>query len=357
MKMIEKLRSARERYEQLEDMLGQGDIPASSVLFRDLMKEYSDLAPICQKYSEYEKTVQSMKEAEDCLALDDPDLRELAKEELKSSRERKVQLEKELTLLLIPEDPMDQKNVVLELRACAGGEEAALFAADLFRMYGMYADRMGYKIERISENATQLGGYREIDFLICGNGAYSHFKFESGVHRVQRIPETESQGRIQTSTVSVAVLPEMDEIEVHIDPADVTIESCKSSGAGGQHINKTESAVRLTHRPTGIVIECDEERSQFKNRDKAMKLLRAKLYDLSQSAQDEEIAGQRRAQIGRGDRSEKIRTYNFPQSRITDHRLGLTLYTLEDQLNGNLDPIVGALLADEAAKKLLSEGD
>ena len=355
--MIEKLKAAKERFEQLGEMLGQGDISATDPRFKELMKEYSTLAPICQKIDEYIKALDSQKEAEELLSSSDPDMRELAKEELDAAKRMLPILEKELTLMLIPKDPMDDKNVVVELRACAGGEEAALFAADLFRMYGMYADRMGYKIEKISENPTELGGYREIDFLVAGQGAYSHFKFESGVHRVQRVPETESQGRIQTSTVSVAVLPEADEVEVHIDPSDITIESCKSSGAGGQHINKTESAVRLTHKPTGIVIECDEERSQFKNKDKAMKLLRAKLYDMKQREQEEKISGQRRAQVGTGDRSEKIRTYNFPQSRITDHRIGLTLYTLSSQMNGNLEPVVDALLAEEAARKLTEQNE
>ncbi len=350
--MIEKLRTAKERYEQLGDMLGQGNISTFGSRYKELMKEYASLEPICLKFSEYERETERISEARELLELGDKDLAELAKEELRDAEERKKALEKELTRMLIPKDPMDDKNVVVELRACAGGEEAALFAADLFRMYGMYADKMGYKIERISETPTELHGFREIDFLVSGKGAYSHFKFESGVHRVQRIPETESQGRIQTSTVSVAVLPEADEVEVRIDPSELTFESCKSSGAGGQHINKTESAVRLTHKPTGIIIECDEERSQFKNKDKALKLLRAKLYDMKTREQNDKISGQRREQVGSGDRSEKIRTYNYPQSRFTDHRIGLTLYTLSEQLNGNLEPVVEALLAKEAADKL-----
>ncbi|MBP5225616.1 MAG: peptide chain release factor 1 [Lachnospiraceae bacterium] len=353
--MIEKLKAAKERYEQLGDLLAGGAIPPGDPRYKEYMKEYSDLSPLCEKFAEYERAEKDARDAEELLSGDDPEMKEIAKEELKTAKARASSLLEELRIMLIPKDPLDDKNVVVELRACAGGEEAALFAADLFRMYCMYADRMGYKIERISESPTELGGYREIDFLVSGAGAYSHFKFESGVHRVQRVPVTESQGRIQTSTVSCAVLPEADEVEVRIDPSDIVIESCKSSGAGGQHINKTESAVRLTHKPTGIVIECDEERSQFKNKDKAMKLLRAKLFDMKQREQHEEISGKRREQVGTGDRSEKIRTYNYPQSRITDHRIGLTLHTLNDQLSGNLLPVVNALIADEAARKLTGE--
>ncbi len=353
--MIEKLKKAVERYEQLGDLLGGGQVAPGSGQYKDLMKEYSDMSALIAKYEEYKEATRRMDEALDLLELGDKELAELAKEELKDAKESKSVLEEEIRLLLIPPDPMDGKNVVVEIRACAGGEEAALFAADLFRMYGMYADKMGYKTERMSENPTELGGYREIDFLVSGQGAYSHFKFESGVHRVQRVPQTESQGRIQTSTVSVAVLPEADEVEVHIDHSDISIESCKSSGAGGQHINKTESAVRLTHHPSGIVIECDEERSQFKNKDKALKLLRTRLYDMKMREQQESIAGQRREQVGTGDRSERIRTYNYPQGRITDHRIGLTLYTLTAQLDGDLDPLVRALASEEAARKLTEE--
>ncbi|MBQ8236193.1 MAG: peptide chain release factor 1 [Clostridia bacterium] len=353
--MIEKLRKAAERYEQLGDLLGGGQVAPGSAQYKELMKEYSDMSALIAKYEEYKEATSRIDEALELLEMGDKELAELAKEDLKDAKERKSVLEEEIRLLLIPPDPMDGKNVVVEIRACAGGEEAALFAADLFRMYGMYADKMGYKTERMSENPTELGGYREIDFLVSGQGAYSHFKFESGVHRVQRVPETESQGRIQTSTVSVAVLPEADEVEVHIDPSDITIESCKSSGAGGQHINKTESAVRLTHKPSGIVIECDEERSQFKNKDKALKLLRTRLYDMKMREQQESIAGQRREQVGTGDRSERIRTYNYPQGRITDHRIGLTLYTLTAQLDGDLDPLIRALASEEAARKLTEE--
>ena len=353
--MMERLKAAMERYEELGALLGQGEIPAGSERFRALMKEYSDLTPLCTKYTAYKEALQRIKEAEELLSSGDRELEEFAKEELKEGKEECRTLEGELRTMLVPPDPLDGKNVVVEIRACAGGEEAALFAADLYRMYGMYADRKGLKVEKISENPTELGGYREIDFLVSGQNAYSSFKFESGVHRVQRVPETESQGRIQTSTVSVAVLPEADEVEVHLDPADISFESCKSSGAGGQHINKTESAVRLTHKPTGIVVECDEERSQFKNKEKALKLLRARLFDIKQREQDDAISGKRREQVGSGDRSEKIRTYNYPQSRITDHRIGLTLYSLSDQLNGNLDPIISILAAEDAAKRLTEQ--
>ena len=355
--MIDKLKAAYDRYEQLSEMLAAGTEDPSGDRYKELMKEYASLSPLCEKYKEYESAFTRMKQAEELISGGDRELMELAREEQRKAEAKIEELEKELKVLLLPPDPNDGKNVVVELRACAGGEEAALFAADLFRMYGMYCDRIGCKLEKISENATELGGYRQVDFIVSGQCAYSHFKNESGVHRVQRVPKTESQGRIQTSTVSVAVLPEADEVEVRIDPSELVFESCKSSGAGGQHINKTESAVRLTHKPTGIVVECDEERSQFKNKDKALKLLRAKLYDIKRREQEDAISGARRAQVGTGDRSEKIRTYNYPQSRITDHRIGLTLYSLEDQMNGNLDPIVTALLEEEAARKLSGDGN
>lgn len=351
--MTEKVRNAYERYEELNDLLSSGAVLPGSEKYKEAMKELNDLSPLCRAYEAYLALQRHKEDAEELIKSDDDGIKDLAKEELKDLAEKEKALEEEMRSYLVPTDPMDGKNMVVEIRACAGGEEAALFAADLFRMYGMYADKIGCTVERIAQTPTELGGYREIDFLVSGKNAYSRFKYESGVHRVQRVPETESQGRIQTSTVSVAVLPEVDEVQVKIDPSDIVFESCKSSGAGGQHINKTESAVRLTHKPSGIVIECDEERSQFKNKDKALKLLRAKLFDIRQREQDEMIAGQRREQVGSGDRSEKIRTYNYPQSRITDHRIGLSLYTLFDQLNGDLDPIVKALSEDEAAKKLL----
>ena len=287
--------------------------------------------------------------------LDDspePELREMIVEELKDTRAKMDVLLDELKILLLPRDENDDKNVMVEIRSGAGGEEAALFAGVLYRMYTMYAENAGFKTSLMSANETELGGFKEITFMIEGDGAYSRFKFESGVHRVQRVPETESQGRIQTSTATVAVLPEAEDVEVEINPADIIIESCKSSGAGGQHINKTESAVRLTHKPTGIVIECQEERSQFKNKDKALKMLKTKLYDIKQREQNEKIASDRKSQVGTGDRSERIRTYNYPQGRITDHRIGLTLFSLDSFLNGNIGDMIDALITADTAEKL-----
>jgi len=284
-------------------------------------------------------------------------MKALASEEIKSCREREEIVRRELTVLLIPRDPNDEKNVLVEIRAGTGGEEAALFAADLFRMYCMYADSVKYRVSVTSANETELGGYREIVFMVEGDGAYSRFRFESGTHRVQRVPETESQGRIQTSAATVAVLPEAEDVHVEINPADLVFESCKSSGAGGQHVNKTESAVRLTHKPSGIVVECDQERSQFKNKDLALKMLRTKLYDIQQRQQEDEIAASRRSQVGSGDRSGRIRTYNFPQGRVTDHRIGLTLYSLDDFLNGNISEMIEALISADTAEKLQRQNE
>ncbi|MBR4960591.1 MAG: peptide chain release factor 1, partial [Clostridia bacterium] len=271
-------------------------------------------------------------------------------------KEALARLEEELTILLLPKDPNDDKNVVVEIRACAGGDEAALFAGVLYRMYSMYADTRRYKTEVVSMNETGLGGYREITFMVSGEGAYSRLKYESGVHRVQRVPETETAGRIHTSTASVAVLPEAEDVEIEINPADLEIETIKSSGAGGQHVNKTESAIRMIHKPTGIVIECQDERSQYKNKDKALKLLKTKLYDMKLQEQNDKIASQRRSQVGTGDRSERIRTYNYPQSRITDHRIGHTIHSLEAFLNGEIDDMIDALATAETAERLRSSG-
>ena len=282
----------------------------------------------------------------------DPELRQMANEELKLSRELLEKLREDLTVLLLPRDPNDEKNVIVEIRAGAGGEEAALFAAVLYRMYTMFAAASGFRCEVLNQNPTELGGYREIVFQIEGDGAYSRMKFESGVHRVQRVPETESQGRIQTSTATVAVLPEVEEVSIEINPADLLFESCKSSGAGGQHINKTESAVRLTHKPTGIIVECQEERSQFKNKDKALKMLRTILYDRAQREQSDAIASDRRQQVGTGDRSERIRTYNYRENRVSDHRIGLTLYSLDSFLNGDIGSMIDALATADTAKRL-----
>ena len=351
--MFQKLKEAEEKFNALEARMQQPDIFADPELYAKLIKEYRTLEPVILKYREYQQAKLQINEALDLLETSrDADLRELATEELKDSKERLEVLVEELKILLLPRDPNDDKNIMVEIRACAGGEEAALFAAVLYRMYTMYGQRLAFKTSLLNANETELGGFREITFMVEGDGAYSRFKYESGVHRVQRVPVTESQGRIQTSTVTVAVLPEVEEVEIEINPADLLFESCKSSGSGGQHINKTESAVRLTHKPTGIVVECQEERSQFKNKDKALKMLRSKLFDIKQREQDEKIASDRKNQVGTGDRSERIRTYNYPQGRISDHRIGLTIYSLEDFLNGNLDSIVEALLTAETTEKL-----
>ncbi len=351
--MLEKLKAAEEKYLKIEEDLASPDAFSNQESFTALMKEYKSLTPIIEKFREYSKAVSDNEEAKMILEEShDADLKELASEEYKETKLVSERLYEELKILLLPRDPNDEKNVIVEIRSGAGGEEAALFAAVLYRMYTMYAEAKGFRTSVMTSNETELGGFREISFTVEGDGAYSRFKFESGVHRVQRVPETESQGRIQTSTATVAVLPEVEEVEIEINPADITIESCKSSGAGGQHVNKTESAVRLTHKPTGIVIECQEERSQFKNKDKAMKMLRAKLYDMKQTEQNEKIASDRRSQVGTGDRSERIRTYNYPQGRITDHRISLTLHSLESFLNGNIDDMIDALLTADTAEKL-----
>lgn len=351
--MLNKLHEAEEKYLHLEVSLSDPAIASDPARCAEIAKEYKNLTPVIEKYRDYQRAKQT---AEDALSLldesTDAELRALANEELRDAKTACETLLQELTLLLLPRDPNDEKNVIVEIRAGAGGEEAALFAAVLYRMYTMYADSVGFRTSMMSSTPTELGGYRQLAFLIEGEGAYSRFKFESGVHRVQRVPTTESQGRIQTSTATVAVLPEVEEVSIEINPADLLFESCKSSGAGGQHINKTESAVRLTHKPSGIVVECQEERSQFKNKDKALKMLRAILYDRKQREQDEQIASDRRQQVGTGDRSERIRTYNYPQGRLTDHRIGLTLYTLENILNGNIGALIDALATAETAEKL-----
>ena len=351
--MLEKLKDAEARYSSMEEQLASPDVFSDQERFTSLMKEYKALTPIIEKYREYKA---ALAESEDLRAmLDealDAEMRELANAEYKEIKVKLEELLDELKILLLPRDPNDDKNVMVEIRSGAGGEEAALFAGVLYRMYTMYAESSGFRVSLMNANETELGGYREITFMIEGDGAYSRFKFESGVHRVQRVPETESQGRIQTSTATVAVLPEVEDVEIEINPADIIIESCKSSGAGGQHVNKTESAVRLTHKPTGLVIECQEERSQFKNRDKAMKMLKTKLYDMKITEQNEKIASDRRSQVGTGDRSERIRTYNYPQGRITDHRIGMTIFSLESFLNGNIGAMIDALITADTAEKL-----
>ena len=351
--MLEKLKDAEARYLTMEEDLASPDIFSDQTRFTALMKEYKALTPIIEKYREY-KAAQT--ELNDLRAmLDEPldsEMREMANAEYKELKSTLDSLIDEIKVLLLPRDPNDDKNVMVEIRGGAGGEEAALFAGVLYRMYTMYAESSGFRVSLMNANETELGGFKEITFMIEGDGAYSRFKFESGVHRVQRVPETESQGRIQTSTATVAVLPEVEDVEIEINPADIIIESCKSSGAGGQHVNKTESAVRLTHKPTGLVIECQEERSQFKNRDKAMKMLKTKLYDMKITEQNEKIASDRKSQVGTGDRSERIRTYNYPQGRITDHRIGMTLFSLESFLNGNIGAMIDALITADTAEKL-----
>lgn len=351
--VIGKLRETDQRYHELEELLSKPETFTDIPLYTQTMKEYRSLTPVITKYREYIGVEREADEAAELARTSpDPEMRALAADELPPLRERLAALEAELTAMLLTRDPNDDRNVVVEIRAGAGGEEACLFAATLFRMYSMYCEKAGFRVSVADANETDLGGYRALTFTVEGDGAYSRFKFESGVHRVQRVPLTESQGRIQTSTVTVAVLPEADEVDVEILPQDIEFESCKSSGAGGQHINKTESAVRLTHKPTGIVVECQEERSQFKNKDKALKLLRAKLYDIKLRERNDRIAETRRTQVGSGDRSEKIRTYNYPQNRVTDHRIGLTLYSLDSFLNGDIGGMVDALIAADTAEKL-----
>ncbi len=351
--MLNKLTEAEKRYIAIEEELADPAVFSDTQRYATLMKDYKNLTPVIEKFRAYERARTANEEA--TLLLEespDAEMKELIADELKETKARMETLLEELKILLLPRDPNDDKNVMVEIRSGAGGEEAALFAAVLYRMYSMYAESCGYKLSLMNVNETELGGFKEVTFMVEGDGVYSRFKFESGVHRVQRVPETESQGRIQTSTATVAVLPEAEDIEIEINPADIVMESCKSSGAGGQHVNKTESAVRLIHKPTGIVIECQEERSQFKNRDKAMKMLKTKLYDIKLTEQNAKIASDRKSQVGTGDRSERIRTYNYPQGRITDHRIGLTLFSLESFLNGNIGAMIDALITADTAEKL-----
>ena len=350
--MFEKLKGIESRFEQIEESFTIPEITGDAERFRELMREHKRLLPIVEEFRRYQKWKRSIEENTELLDSSDHELRALAEEELKEAKIGISESEKALQILLLPKDPADEKNVIVEIRGGAGGEESALFASDLYRMYSMFAASCGWKTELLSVNETELGGFKEISFSVIGESAYSKMKFESGVHRVQRVPQTESQGRIHTSTVTVAVLPEVEEVDVVINPADLEIETCKSSGAGGQHINKTESAIRIIHKPSGIIVECQEERSQFKNKDKAMKLLRAKLYDIEKTKRESEIADERRRQVGTGDRSERIRTYNFPQGRVTDHRIGLTLYTLDTFMNGKIEAVVNALVSADTAEKL-----
>ena len=348
--MMEKLRSLDLHYADVEARLGAPETYDDPALVAKLNKEQRELEPVVSAYRAYQRRRQDLADAE--ALMSDPDMKELAQEEFHQAKEDIARLEEEIKVLLLPRDPNDDKNVIVEIRAGVGGEEAALFAHSLFRMYSMYADARRWKVEVDSVNETELGGIKEICFTIEGDGAYSRLKFESGVHRVQRVPETESGGRIHTSTATVAVLPEVDEVDFELNPADIEMQVFRSSGAGGQHVNKTSSAVRLIHKPTGMVVECQQERSQFQNRDKAMQLLRARLYEAKVQEQEEAVTAERRSQVGTGMRNERIRTYNFPQGRLTDHRIGLTLYKLESVMDGNLDEIIDALVTADQAERL-----
>ena len=357
--MFDKLETVVNRYEQIAVELSRPETAGDNALFTKLMKEHAELTPIVEKYREYTAAKNSEKEALEILSESglDKDFKELAEEELKTAKADIERCSEELKILLLPKDPNDDKNVIVEIRGGAGGEEAALFAGSLYRMYTMYSESKRWSIEVINANETELGGYKEIVFMIEGSGAYSRLKYESGVHRVQRVPDTETQGRIHTSTVTVAVLPEAEDVELEINPADLKIDTFRSSGAGGQHFNKTSSAIRVTHIPTGTVVECQDERSQFKNKDKALKILRSRLLDAAQREHDEAIASDRKSQVGTGDRSERIRTYNYPQGRVTDHRIGLTLYKLEQILNGDLDEVVDALTTHYRTEALKAENE
>ncbi|MBR5165495.1 MAG: peptide chain release factor 1 [Ruminococcus sp.] len=355
--MFEKLALMERKYDEISARLSDPETVSDNKLYTQLMREYKNMTPIIEKYREYKKAESSNNEARELLEAGglDREFKEMAQAELEESKAAMEELTQELKVLLLPKDPNDDKSVIIEIRGGAGGEEASLFANSLYRMYTMYAEAKGWKQEVLSANPTELGGFKEISFSIEGEGAYSRLKYESGVHRVQRVPETESQGRIHTSTVTVAVLVEADEVELEINPTDLKIDYFRASGAGGQHINKTESAVRITYLPTNVVVECQDERSQHKNKDKAMKILRSRIYEAMLEEQAAKVASERKMQVGTGDRSERIRTYNFPQGRLTDHRIGLTIYRLEDMMNGNLDEVFDALATADQAAKLASQ--
>ena len=354
--MFEKLKALSEKYSEINERLMQLETVNNPSLYRDLMKEYSNLTPLIEKYREYTAAEESLREAEELRREEtDRDFLRVIDEQYETAKEDIARLSDELKIMLLPKDPNDNRSVIMEIRAGAGGEEAALFAHSLMRMYTMYADSKRWKVEILNLNETELGGVKEAEFSVEGEGAYSRLKYESGVHRVQRVPETESQGRIQTSTATVAVLPEAENAELQIDDKELKIDVFRSSGAGGQHINKTESAVRITHLPTGLVVECQDERSQQKNRERAMKVLCSRLLEMKQAELDKAYANERRSQIGTGDRSERIRTYNFPESRVSDHRIGLTLYKLDYILNGGLDEVIDALATADQAAKLAKE--
>ncbi len=353
--MLDKLEQVEARFVKVNDLLCLPETVSDQTKYAELMRELKNLTPVVETFREYKATVENGEAAKEMLNdCDDKELQEMLELEIEESKEKAIELNDKLKVLLLPKDPNDDKNVIIEIRAGAGGEEAALFANSLFRMYSMYSESRGWHPEVLSVNETGLGGVKEISFMIEGDGAYSRFKFESGVHRVQRVPETESGGRIHTSTVTVAVLPEAEEVDIAIDPTELQIDTFRSSGAGGQHVNKTESAIRITHLPTGTVVECQDERSQHKNRERAMKILRSRLLDAERERQNAEIADERRSQVGTGDRSERIRTYNFPQGRVSDHRIGLTLYRIETIMNGDIDEIIDALITADTAEKLKS---
>ena len=357
--MFEKLKALEDKFNEINEKLMQPETVNNTSLYTSLMKEYKTLTPIVEKFGEYKKAKAANDEAIELLDAGgmDKDFKEMVQMQLEESKEDMAKLEEELKLLLLPKDPNDERNVIIEIRGGAGGEEAALFAGSLYRMYSMYAESKNWKIDILSSNPTDIGGYKEVSFSIEGQGAYSRLKFESGVHRVQRVPETESSGRIHTSAVTVAVLPEVEEVEVEINQNDLRIDVFRAGGPGGQCVNTTDSAVRITHIPTGIVVSCQDEKSQHKNKDKAMKILRSRIYDVMEEQRHKEIADERKSQVGSGDRSERIRTYNFPQSRVTDHRINLTLYKLEQILDGNLDEIIDALVTADQAAKLAGQND
>ncbi len=352
--MFDRLAVAEQRFNELNEKACDMAVISDPAQYRDVMKEIKQLTPLVETYREYSAAKKAEAEAREMLEAGglDEEMRELAQLEMEESRERIEELSEQLKILLLPRDPNDDRNVIIEIRGGAGGDEAALFSAVLTRMYTMYAEAQGWKTEIINASETELGGYKEVSFMVNGDGAYSRLKFESGVHRVQRVPETESQGRIHTSTVTVAVLPEAEDVEIEVNMTDLKIDTYRSSGAGGQHVNTTDSAVRITHIPTGVVVECQDERSQIKNRDKAMRVLKARLLDAERQRQSDAIAADRKAQVGTGDRSERIRTYNYPQGRVTDHRIGLTLYKLEAVLNGDLDELVDGLITADRARLL-----
>lgn len=356
--MLDKLNELEEKYENLSQQVNDPEVISDQNTWRELMREYSGLTDIIEAFREHKKIQSEIDEAKEMLEDNlDEDFKQMVKEELKDNIKKLEELKSNMKLLLLPKDPNDDKNVIVEIRGGAGGDEAALFAGDLFRMYSRYAERNRWKTEIMNTNDSDLGGFKEIVFMINGKGAYSRLKYESGVHRVQRIPTTESGGRIHTSTVTVAVLPEAEDLDVQLDMNDVRVDVFRSSGNGGQSVNTTDSAVRITHSPTGIVISCQDEKSQLKNKDKAMKILRAKIYELEQEKQRSEVASQRRSQVGTGDRSERIRTYNYPQSRVTDHRINLTIHRLDSILDGDLDEIMDTLITTDHAEKLKATGE